>query len=470
MKISVKFRFLVSFLFLSISILVLLNTYGHTTMYQKLLHQEQTKLYEEAELIVHDYVPSMSILDTADSTLRKHFSSLQTLTNMRVWLVSPSGTILMDSNVSSSLKDYNINNYDSSFLSNQSIMGKHPKGLIKESMITVIYPVTESLETSGYVVLMSPASGLEHKATNYIDSIVVCYFILLLLVGLIFLYLYYQTVMPMRAMTKATKEYADGHFDYPMVTTRNKDLAQLASAISYLASRMNSMTSYQKKFIANVSHDFRSPLTSIKGYAEAMADGTIPVELQKKYFDIILFEVNRLTKLTGNLLELNQFEQNGIILEPAIFDINQALKDSSAPFEQQCTQKRISLELLLDQKELLVYADLNKIQQVIQNLLDNAIKFSPNDSTIELRTSERNHKVFVSIKDHGIGIPKDSIQKIWSRFYKTDLSRGKDKTGTGLGLSITKEIIEAHNENINVISTEGVGTEFIFTLPSGKEQ
>ncbi len=108
---------------------------------------------------------------------------------------------------------------------------------------------------------------------------------------------------------------------------------------------------------------------------------------------------------------------------------------------------------------------MSKIQQVLYNLLDNAIKFSHIDSAITIETTEKNEKVFISVKDTGIGIPKDSIKKIWERFYKTDLSRGKDKKGTGLGLSIVKEIVLAHNENINVISTEGVGTEFIFTLP-----
>ena len=113
---------------------------------------------------------------------------------------------------------------------------------------------------------------------------------------------------------------------------------------------------------------------------------------------------------------------------------------------------------------------MSKIQQVIYNLIDNAIKFSHPDSTITIETTEKNEKVFISVKDTGIGIPKDSIKKIWERFYKTDLSRGKDKRGTGLGLAIVKEIISSHNENINVISTEGVGTEFIFTLPMAQKE
>ena len=231
-----------------------------------------------------------------------------------------------------------------------------------------------------------------------------------------------------------------------------------------MSTQLKDMEDYQKKFIGNVSHDFRSPLTSIKGYLEAMADGTIPVEMQERYFKILLFETERLSDLTADLLTLNEFDTKNLLLDCTAFDIHEVIKNTASSFEGTCTQKRISIELLLTSKVLNVNADKRKIQQVLYNLLDNAIKFSPNDSEITIETTERNGKVFVSVKDHGIGIPKKSISKIWERFYKTDLSRGKDKKGTGLGLAIVKEIIQAHNENINVISTEGVGTEFIFSL------
>ena len=156
-------------------------------------------------------------------------------------------------------------------------------------------------------------------------------------------------------------------------------------------------------------------------------------------------------------------------LEWSEFDINDMLKQTSASFEQRCMKKMISLDLIFEKPVCMVWGDVGKIQQVVQNILDNAIKFSHYDSVIEVHTTKKKHKVFVSVKDHGIGIPKESISKVWSRFYKTDLSRGKDKTGTGLGLSITREIVDAHGENINVISTEGVGTEFIFSLPIERE-
>ena len=153
------------------------------------------------------------------------------------------------------------------------------------------------------------------------------------------------------------------------------------------------------------------------------------------------------------------------MLDKTDFDINIIIRNVAASFEGTCRMKKIAIELVLTGEEMFVTADMGKIQQVLYNLLDNAIKFSHNDSIIKLETNEKHNKVFVSVKDSGIGIPKDNLKLIWDRFYKSDISRGKDKKGTGLGLSITKEIIQSHGEHINVISTEGVGTEFIFSLP-----
>ena len=156
------------------------------------------------------------------------------------------------------------------------------------------------------------------------------------------------------------------------------------------------------------------------------------------------------------------------IMDTFIVDINDIIKNTAATFEGICTSRQIRLELLLSGHELYVRADMEQIQQVLYNLLDNAIKFSNDNSSVQIETTVKSGKVFVSVKDYGTGIPKESLGKIWDRFYKIDASRGKDRKGTGLGLSIVKEIINAHNQNIDVISTEGVGTEFIFTLEKTK--
>ena len=469
MKVSLRIKYLMSYCVIIVSLLIIMNTYAHSLMYNTIVEQTETNMYNEADMIANSYLTNTYLVESSYPSLRKLFASIEYMTNARAFITNANGKILIDSHIKMSLEGKNINNYDPSFLDYQSIGRTNINGLLDEDSIAVIYPIVASMETNAYIVLVSSHDGIEQKVTQYIDNIIICLFILSVIVLIILFALYLESVLPLKSMTKAAKEYSSGHFDYPMVEVPGHDYAELAASIRYLADKMRDMNDYQKKFIANVSHDFRSPLTSIKGYTTAMADGTIPPEMQGKYLDIILFETERLTKLTSNLLELSQFENNGIPMEISTFDINNEIKRCSATFEQRCTDKHISLELTFDSKELYVDADLSKLEQVIQNLLDNAIKFSNNDSIIEIHTTQKGNKIFVSVKDHGIGIPKDSINKVWDRFYKTDLSRGKDKKGTGLGLSITREIIESHGENINVISTEGVGTEFIFTLPAHEE-
>jgi signal transduction histidine kinase len=188
-----------------------------------------------------------------------------------------------------------------------------------------------------------------------------------------------------------------------------------------------------------------------------------------KYIDIVLNETDRLIKLTNNLLTLNNLNTQGMLLEKTDFDINMVIRRTAETFEGSCREKKIAIELSLTGDELFVTADLTRIQQVLYNLIDNGVKFRHKNSVIKIETTEKHNKVFVSVKDSGIGIPKESVPYVFDRFYKSDLSRGKDKKGTGLGLSITREIIRAHGENINVISTEGVGTEFIFSLPLSDE-
>lgn len=466
---SLGFQFIVSYLVLAISILLLLNTYGNSVIYGHLIDDQETRLYEEATHIASSYFSRSTDLQISGQALEQPFESIQILNNIRIWITDSTGTILIDSDTEKNQASANISQYDKAFLNQQTISGKYPKGLIQTPMLSVIYPITQSMEMQGYIILMTPIQTIEEQTTQILNTIIICYIITLCLTALVFVYLNHQTVRPLKKMTAATREYADGHFDYPMVKMNGQDQAALASAIQYLAEKMQTMNEYQKQFLANVSHDFRSPLTSIKGYTEAMADGTIPPEMQAKYLDIILFEVDRLHKLTNQLLELNQFDSNGMMIEISSFDINTVIKETVETFETQCEKKQLSVDLILDSHTIYVDADLPKIQRVIQNLLDNAIKFSKAGSTIEIHTTEQQHKCFISVKDHGIGIPREDIHKIWTRFYKGDLSRGKNKTGTGLGLSITKEIIEAHGENINVISTEGAGTEFLFSLPVTEE-
>ena len=305
---------------------------------------------------------------------------------------------------------------------------------------------------------------LYQKRSGLLIILQIIFVVVYLMCGLLLLCYQIWVHRPMQQIIKGASEYANGDLAYRIPIKSEDEMGYLAKTLNYMADKINQNGEYQRTFIANVSHDFRSPLTSIKGYVEAILDGTIPPEMQDKYLNIISHEADRLEKLTRGLLVLNDLDERKRMMNIHRFDINDVIKNTANTFEGTCSKRNITLELLLSGRELFVEADLEQIQQVLYNLLDNAIKFSNDNSSINIETSVKNDHVFVSVKDHGVGIPKESLSKVWDRFYKSDASRGKDRKGTGLGLSIVKEIIKAHDQNINVISTEGVGTEFIFTL------
>lgn len=292
--------------------------------------------------------------------------------------------------------------------------------------------------------------------------------LLLLLYGCSFVILLsplLTTLHEIMELTNALRNYTQGDYSKRININRNDAIGRLGDTMNYMAQELDRKQEDQRRFISNVSHDFRSPLTSIKGYAEAMEDGTIPPEMQSHYLHIIISETERLQGLTENLLDMNRYGSTDYYLDIKVFDINKLIDEVAETFERRCEDKNLEVIKQFENSKIMVKADRDRISQVLHNLIDNAIKFSGTDSEIILGTSAKNGRVMVSVKDFGVGIPRSSLKKIWERFYKTDPSRGRDKRGTGLGLPIVKEIIQAHGENINVVSTEGAGTKFVFTLP-----
>ena len=455
------------FIFAALSIATVLIVVRPLTQNSMVKYKAST-LFKEASIISSRYADNFYNESVSTSEISSQLSSLSSFTSVSVWIIDSNGVILYstgnDLPSSGTLSAFDPSDFGSSYYT----VG-HFYNEIAEDTLSVIAPITYNFTVMGYVIIHTPISEIVYFRNQMLLITVLTVGIIFLLSSIILIVFTRAVYLPMRKITRATEEYAGGNFKYPLNIETDDEIGRLSASLNYMAGELSDFEDNQKKFIANVSHDFRSPLTSIKGYIEAMLDGTVPEELHEKYLSITLKETERLTKLTNSLLTLNNLNIKGANLDITDFDINKIIKDTVASFEGICTNKRISCELVLSGENLLVSADMGKIQQVLYNLIDNAIKFSHHDSSIRIETTEKRDTVFVSVKDFGIGIPKDNIKHIFDRFYKTDLSRGKDKKGTGLGLSITKEIINAHHENINVISTEGVGTEFIFTLPRSKE-
>ena len=466
MKHRIWFKLFICYLLAAVFMFTLLNTYGISRIEKKMTKEKSDVLYNEAASISSEYMSSFYKKQISLDRLTTQIKVIDNILDARIWIVNKSGLVISDTRPEDSkVKEINVLNIDPDFLSETFSDYTVMPRILREPMLSVVLPVSYNYQVQGFIVIHSALSQISNDAIFFVDGINLIFLAFLAFLCVIFFIIYFFTITPLSKLNKAAKEYTSGNYAYPLKLERTDEYGDLANSLSYMAGEMNKLDDYQKKFVANISHDFRSPLTSIKGYAEAILDGTIPYEMKDKYLGIILFETERLNKLTSSLLTLNRFENRGTFLEITSFEINHIIKKTAESFEGTCTTKKITLNLVFSAKEIYVDADMGKIQQVLYNLLDNAIKFSPQNSSIKVSTAEKGDKAFVSVKDYGIGIPKENIKKIWERFYKTDASRGKDKKGTGLGLSITKEIITAHDENINVISTKGVGTEFIFSLP-----
>lgn len=470
MKSTLYLKFIILYIIFGFLSLFAVATLSSGLVKTPLERKIASDIYQEASMIASDYLPQYFSERLTLNNVQLQLSGIETQLHASVWFVDQDGEMIASAHSDGypSAPD-TVEDFDPAEGGSSRYQIGSYHSYFTEDVITVVVPVVYGYSPNGYLLIhkyVSDISDLQSILTQACFVILAVIFLLSFIILLGFQFFVYR---PLHKITEAATQYASGNLEYAIPVNTEDEMGYLSASLNYMSSKLRDFQDYQKKFVANVSHDFRSPLTSIKGYVEAMADGTIPPELHEKYLNIILFETERLTDLTQDLLTLNEFDTKNLLLNKETFDIHETIKNAAASFEGTCTQKKISIELVLATKYLPVYADKRKIRQVLYNLLDNAIKFSDPESTITIETTERGDKVYISVKDYGIGIPRNALNKIWERFYKTDLSRGKDKKGTGLGLAIVKEAIQAHGENINVVSTEGVGTEFIFSLPKSSE-
>ncbi len=341
-------------------------------------------------------------------------------------------------------------------------------GIFGEPVLSVFVPITKNLAMQGYLTMHCPRALISDFEKEVLFPVLILIDALVIIGLLAFYFSQRRSLSPLRTILTGVQAFSTGDLGHRIIVRSKDEFGELADRLNKLADILQESESYQKKFIANVSHDFRSPLTSIRGYLEAMLDGVIPQDSQSQYMHLIIDEADRLTNMTKEMLKLSSLENTHMKVNARDFDIVELSRACCRIFESQCKPRGIRFELSYTSPTLFVYADEEKIRQVLQNLIDNGIKFSPDDSVLRIELYETSYKkVRVTVADEGVGISKEELSRIWNRFYKVDSSRGENKTGNGLGLAIVKEIIVAHNETIAAYSEPGQGARFVFRLPKG---
>ena len=348
------------------------------------------------------------------------------------------------------------------------------KGSSRLDYMDVAVPI-ESKETgSKYVIYIidnkQTVQNLNEEIFTLILQAVLIGFAISIVISLI---ISGTLLSPIRGMTTAAEAMADGDFSKKIKVESEDEIGILARTFNDMAAQIETMLAELKKaemlrreFVANVSHELRTPLTSIRTYAETMSDSReIPKEKEDEFLRVIMNESDRMAKIVQDLLELSRFDSGTSVLSIGRFSIERSVRDVYAAVVLEAKRHQQELNLEMEWKMPNIRGDRARIEQVLMNVISNALKYTPDGGRIDITGSSGNGNVYIRIEDTGMGIPENELERVFDRFYRVDKARSRESGGTGLGLSIAKEIISKHGGDIIIKSKQGVGTTVTVTLP-----
>ena len=422
-----------------ITLYIIIAVVGFIAVTTICFRHDYNKVYDYYSEVLYQQANEIAGTFAKDTFTPEYLSGIEAdlkivseLNHTRIMFVSPFGDVMLDTGFSGTADSngylYELKDFDYGRLKGAHTQTGDFYGVFDETVVSAYFPIASNFTMKGYVVINMPETVITDRVydtfnTNYLTLVIA------MLLSLSMLVLYFIHIhKPINELTKATEEYGKGNLSYRIKIHHNDEIGRLAASLDYMAKELNEMDRFQQKFLSNISHDFRSPLTSIKGYLEAIEDGTVPPEMINKYINIVLFETERLTKLTSNILTLNELDPKTVRLEITTFDINSVIKHTIETLEGSCKKKGIKFSLTFSGTALNVKADKGKIQQVIYNLVDNAIKFSHDNSFIYVTVKEKGDKAQISIKDTGSGIAKKDIDKIQEKDFDIFGNISQDKT------------------------------------------
>ena len=477
MKTSIYVKNFLSTAFIILLSFVILGGMFFTWSFRLISNEKQRSMSNAAAESVR-YLAAQSLYSGFDLTsldIKMLLSSLSSISGFDILITDLSGTV-----VTSSDRDL-TSPYAGKTVPGDAISALSASPAAKYSRTTTLggvfpetrYVVGTSLVVTyngnervlGYIFLSSESStmvGIWHEFA------VIFVLIAIIVMGVTFIISLITTkkqTEPLGEMARAAFRFARGDFSVRVgPDTREDEIGQLIRAFNNMADSLEHSESLRREFIANVSHELKTPMTSIAGFADGILDGTIPRENEEKYLEIISSETRRLSRLVRSMLDMSQLQAT----DPAAiangrFDVSEVIRVTLLSLEGKIEGKKLDAEADLPEEPVVTRGDKDSITQVVYNLIDNAIKFSAGGSTIKLALWKQGGKAYVSVENTGETIPEDEMKMIFDRFHKADRARSRNRDGVGLGLYIVKTILDNHNEDIYVTSGDGI-TKFVFTL------
>ncbi|MFA9380788.1 MAG: ATP-binding protein [Acetanaerobacterium sp.] len=339
-------------------------------------------------------------------------------------------------------------------------------GLFYSNYYTVGVPVlVDGVGKIGFVFVSSSAVALNYFLVEMLRMFTLSAMLVLMFSFVVIYIATRRMTRPLREMALAARSFGKGDFTRRVPVRDNDEMGQLAVAFNNMASSLATTEKMRRSFVANVSHELKTPMTTIGGFIEGILDGTIPEEKREHYMRIVADETRRLSRLVRSMLDLSKIEAGEMTINPVEFDLNETVCRAIFTFEQRIDKKKLDIRGL-DVGKVMVYADPDMLHQVAYNLIDNAVKFVDTNGYIEVSYKTEGSFTYVGVRNSGEGIPREEVQNVFDRFYKTDKSRSLDKQGVGLGLYIVKTIVNLHHGDIIVNSEPGQFCEFVFSVPT----
>ena len=342
-------------------------------------------------------------------------------------------------------------------------------GLYKENRYVVSVPIrSNNGKTVSGIVIVSTPTATTDTILNRISRIFLSVALIVVLFAVLAVSAFARNhSKPLRDMAKVANAFGHGDFEgrVKLRDGYSEEMQELSLAFNNMASTLQKGEYQRQEFVANVSHELKTPMTTISGYIDGILDGTIPPERQNYYLQIVSDETKRLSRLVRSMLDISKLQDQVIPEERKLhFDLEEAMGQVLITFEKKILDKKLDVQVEMPEHPVFTMADPDAVTQVIYNLIDNAVKFCPEEGTLGLKIREGGGKAYVSVSNTGYTIPPEELPLVFDRFHKMDKSRSQNRDGWGLGLYIVKTLVDSHGENISVTSRDGK-TEFTFTMP-----
>ena len=434
----------------------------------------QTRALQVSQLVAQNYEENAGQYIESDSIYRS-FSIMASVSEADILLADANGKVVyavsFDGENGTSTRQDEMTGIFIGETAQQKIMGEGVyrnlgtlDGLYERSSFVVGVPVVSQNVMIGEIFVVTPTEDLGAYLQELFKMFLIGTAFSILLS---FWVLYYSTeamVKPLRAMAQAAQSFARGDFSVRVPVEGDEEIEQLAQAFNEMAESLAVQELTGRTFVANVSHELKTPMTTIGGFIDGILDGTIPPEKSHHYLEIVSTEVKRLSRMVMSMLNISRIEAGEMQIKPQQTDLGEIVCRTVIGFEQKIEQKKIEIEGL-DFDKVYVEADPDLVSQIVYNLIENAVKFTPEHGVISVTYHAEGRMVKTTIRNTGPGISKEEMSHLFDRFYKSDRSRGMDKSGVGLGLHIVKSLVHLHGGDVFVQSTEGKFTQFEFTLP-----